>query len=67
VEAQGAAECTLLISEVPGDAPHIVGSGPSLPDPFDFAAVRASVRFYMIPLRDVSYFHWTGATLLWKP
>jgi glycerate-2-kinase len=67
VEAQGAAECTLLISEVPEDARHIVGSGPSLPDPFDFVAVRASVRFYMVPLRHVSSFHWTGATLLRKP
>jgi glycerate 2-kinase len=33
VEAQGATQCTLLISDVPEDALHIVGSGPSLPDP----------------------------------
>ena len=33
VEAQGATQCTLLISDVSEDALHIVGSGPSLPDP----------------------------------
>jgi len=33
VEAQGATQCTLIISDVPENALHIVGSGPSLPDP----------------------------------
>ena len=33
VAAQKATQCTLLISDVPADALHIVGSGPSLPDP----------------------------------
>jgi glycerate 2-kinase len=33
VAAQGAAQCTLLISDVPSDSLHVVGSGPSLPDP----------------------------------
>ena len=33
VHAQGATQCTLLISDVPKDVLHIVGSGPSLPDP----------------------------------
>jgi glycerate 2-kinase len=33
VAAQGATQCTLLISDVPENALHIVGSGPSLPDP----------------------------------
>ncbi len=33
VAAQKATQCTLLISDVPRDALHIVGSGPSLPDP----------------------------------
>src|SRR5271170_7189474 len=33
VAAQGATQCTLLISDVPANALHIVGSGPSLPDP----------------------------------
>jgi glycerate 2-kinase len=33
VAAQGATQCTLLISDVPENSLHIVGSGPSLPDP----------------------------------
>ena len=33
VAAQGAMQCTLLVSDVPEDALDIVGSGPSLPDP----------------------------------
>ena len=33
VAAQGATQCTLLISDVPERALHVVGSGPSLPDP----------------------------------
>jgi hypothetical protein len=33
VQAQGATQCTLLISDVPEDVLHIVGSDPSLPDP----------------------------------
>jgi glycerate 2-kinase len=31
--AGAAAQCTVLISDVPGDTPHMIGSGPSLPDP----------------------------------
>jgi glycerate 2-kinase len=31
--ARGATQCTLLISDVPETALHVVGSGPSLPDP----------------------------------
>ncbi len=33
VAAQKATQCTLLISDVPENVLHIVGSGPSLPDP----------------------------------
>jgi glycerate 2-kinase len=33
VAAQRATQCTLLISDVPENALHVVGSGPSLPDP----------------------------------
>ena len=33
VAAGSATQCTLLISDVPGTAIHIVGSGPTLPDP----------------------------------
>jgi len=31
--ARGSTQCTLLISDVPETALHVVGSGPSLPDP----------------------------------
>jgi glycerate 2-kinase len=34
VAAQRATQCTLLISDVPESVLHVVGSGPSLPDPF---------------------------------
>jgi glycerate 2-kinase len=33
VAADGATQCSLLISDVPDDQLHIIGSGPSLPDP----------------------------------
>jgi len=33
VAAEGATQCTLLISDVPEEALHTIGSGPSLPDP----------------------------------
>jgi hydroxypyruvate reductase len=33
VAAQGAKQCTLIVSDVPGAALDVVGSGPSLPDP----------------------------------
>jgi glycerate 2-kinase len=33
VAAQGATQCTLLISDVPETTLHVVGSGPSLPNP----------------------------------
>lgn len=33
VVAQGATQCTLLVSDVPEKMLHIIGSGPSLPDP----------------------------------
>jgi hydroxypyruvate reductase len=31
--AQGATQCTVLVSDVPEDLLHVIGSGPSLPDP----------------------------------
>lgn len=33
IAAGGATQCTLFISDVPGNMLHMVGSGPSLPDP----------------------------------
>jgi hydroxypyruvate reductase len=33
VAAQGSTQCTVLISDVPENLLHVIGSGPSLPDP----------------------------------
>jgi hydroxypyruvate reductase len=44
VAAQRATQCTLLISDVPEDAQHIVGSGPSLPDPSTMEDCRNIIR-----------------------
>ena len=33
VAAEGSTLCTLIVSDVPRDALHVVGSGPTLPDP----------------------------------
>ena len=35
-----ATQCTLLISDVPADALHVVGSGPTMPDPSTIADCR---------------------------
>ena len=41
---------TLAISDVPGDDPAVIGSGPTVPDPTTFADARALVeRFGIIP------------------
>jgi glycerate 2-kinase len=40
VAGQKATQCTLLISDVPATALHVVGSGPSLPDPSTAAECR---------------------------
>ena len=44
VAAQRAAQCTLLISDVPHDFLHVVGSGPSLPDPSTVEDCRGIMR-----------------------
>jgi glycerate 2-kinase len=44
IAARGATQCTLLISDVPGDALHIVGSGPSLPDPSTVEECRQLIQ-----------------------
>lgn len=44
VAAGEATQCTLLISDVPADALHVVGSGPSLPDPSTVAECRAIIH-----------------------
>src|SRR5277367_4394600 len=41
---------TLAISDVPGDDPAVIGSGPTVPDPTTFAEARALIeRFGIIP------------------
>jgi glycerate 2-kinase len=39
---------TLAISDVPGDDPAVIGSGPTVPDPSTFADVRAIISRYGI-------------------
>ncbi len=39
---------TLAISDVPGDDPAVIGSGPTVPDPTSFAAARALLVRYRI-------------------
>lgn len=39
---------TLSISDVPGDDPAVIGSGPTVPDPTTFADARAVLRKYRI-------------------
>jgi glycerate 2-kinase len=39
---------SLLISDVPGDDPAVIGSGPTVPDPTTFADARAILAHYRI-------------------
>ncbi|MDH3910663.1 MAG: glycerate kinase [Rhodospirillales bacterium] len=39
---------TLAISDVPGDGPSVIASGPTVPDPTDFAEARAILEKYAI-------------------
>ena len=41
---------TVLISDVPGDAPEVIASGPTLPDPTTCANALAIIDRYRIPL-----------------
>jgi glycerate 2-kinase len=41
---------TLAISDVPGDDPAVIGSGPTVPDPTTFAEARAILARYRIAL-----------------
>jgi len=44
---------TLAISDVPGDDPAVIGSGPTVPDPTTLADAREIVRRYRLELPDV--------------
>lgn len=41
---------TLMVSDVPGDEPGVIGSGPTVPDPTTFADARAVIAKYKIAL-----------------
>ncbi len=43
---------TLAISDVPGDDPAVIGSGPTVPDPTTLADARAIVAKYRLALPD---------------
>jgi len=51
--AQRARIVTLAISDVPGDDPAVIGSGPTVPDPTTLADARAIVARYRLDLPDV--------------
>jgi hydroxypyruvate reductase len=50
--AQPARVITLSISDVPGDDPAVIGSGPTVPDPSTLADARAIVAKYKLALPD---------------
>ncbi len=43
---------SILISDVPGDDPAVIGSGPTVPDPTTFADARAVVRKYNLDIPE---------------
>jgi glycerate 2-kinase len=51
--AQPARVVTLAISDVPGDDPAVIGSGPTVPDPTTLAEARSIVTRYKLDLPDV--------------
>jgi len=48
---------TLAISDVPGDDPTVIASGPTVPDPSTFAQARALVAHYRMALPDAVLAH----------
>ena len=52
VAAQPARVVTLAISDVPGDDPAVIGSGPTVPDPSTLPDARAIVARYRLELPD---------------
>jgi glycerate 2-kinase len=50
--AQPAKVVTLSISDVPGDDPAVIGSGPTVPDPTTLADARAIVHKHRLALPD---------------
>lgn len=52
---------TLAISDVPGDDPTVIASGPTVPDPSTFAEARALVAHYRMPLPPAATAHLAAA------
>ncbi|MBN8919299.1 MAG: glycerate-2-kinase family protein, partial [Rhizobiales bacterium] len=52
VAAQPARVVTLAISDVPGDDPAVIGSGPTVPDPSTLADARAIVAHHRLEVPD---------------
>lgn len=52
---------TLVISDVPGDDPAIIASGPTVPDPTHFADARTLIEKYGITLPEVVRAHLEAA------
>jgi len=52
---------TLAISDVPGDDPAVIASGPTVPDPTSFAEARALVAHYGIALPPAVTAHLAAA------
>src|SRR5215213_3416774 len=50
--AQPARLVTVVISDVPGDDPAVIGSGPTVPDPTTLADARASVARFRLDLPE---------------
>src|SRR6185295_17548687 len=48
---------TLAISDVPGDDPAAIASGPTVPDPTSFADARALVALYGMRIPDAAVAH----------
>lgn len=46
--SQRAQMCTLAVSDVPGDDPAVIGSGPTVPDPSTLADARAIVAHHRL-------------------
>ncbi|WP_149536921.1 glycerate kinase type-2 family protein [Siccirubricoccus phaeus] len=52
---------TLAISDVPGDDPAVIASGPTVPDPTSFAEARALVAHYRMALPEAVTRHLAAA------
>ncbi len=61
VAAHPARVVTLAISDVPGDDPAVIASGPTVPDPTSFADARALVSHYRMTLPEAAMAHLTRA------